>query len=145
MAARAPLERTTAVTDRSIASRAINRRPRWPLAPVISTRSDIGVHSRHALAGEPIIDVIDRRLRAFILPWLTWANALSALRLVITLPCAFAIARSQWSCAATLFVIAVFSDVFDGIVARRRDEATALGGLFDHSVDALFVTATLTA
>jgi len=77
--------------------------------------------------------------------WKTWANALSALRLAIALPCAYAIVRAQWSSAGALFVVAVATDVFDGIVARRRNEASTLGGLLDHSIDATFVTVTLAA
>ena len=77
--------------------------------------------------------------------WMTWANALSALRLLITGPCAYAIWRGAWPIAAALFALAVVTDVFDGIVARRRGQATPLGGLLDHSIDALYVTATLTA
>lgn len=44
-----------------------------------------------------------------------------------------------------LFVIAVATDVSDGIVARRRGEVSAFGGLLDHSIDALFVTVNLAA
>src|SRR5215813_3209574 len=77
--------------------------------------------------------------------WWTWANALSALRLAIAFPCAHAIWRAQWTFAGALFVIAVATDVFDGIVARRRNEASPLGGLLDHSIDATFVTVTLAA
>ena len=77
--------------------------------------------------------------------WMTWANALTAVRLAIALPCALAITRAQWTLAGALFVVAVATDVFDGIVARRRNEASTLGGLLDHSVDAAFVTVTLAA
>ena len=77
--------------------------------------------------------------------WLTWANALSVLRLLITLPCAYMIVHGLWGLATPLFAIAVVTDVFDGIVARRRGEASTLGGLLDHSIDALFVTTTLAA
>jgi phosphatidylglycerophosphate synthase len=76
---------------------------------------------------------------------MTWANALSLLRLVIALPCAYAIWAGAWRVAAALFVVAVVTDVFDGIVARRRGEVTMLGGLLDHSIDALFVTLTLSS
>jgi phosphatidylglycerophosphate synthase len=77
--------------------------------------------------------------------WKTWANALSALRLAIALPCAYSIWHEQWALAGALFVVAVATDVFDGIVARRRHEASPLGGLLDHSIDATFVTVTLGA
>jgi phosphatidylglycerophosphate synthase len=76
---------------------------------------------------------------------LTFANGLSVLRLAITLPCAYSIWRGQWTLAAALFVIAVATDVSDGIVARHRNEASAFGGLLDHSIDATFVTVTLAA
>jgi phosphatidylglycerophosphate synthase len=75
----------------------------------------------------------------------TWANALSALRLLIALPCAYAIWTGAWRTAGVLFVIAVVTDVSDGIVARRRGEVSAFGGLLDHSIDALFVTVNLAA
>ena len=77
--------------------------------------------------------------------WRTWANAVSAIRLAITLPCACAIWSAQWPTAGALFVLAVATDVGDGIVARRRNESSALGGLIDHSIDATFVTVTLAA
>ncbi len=77
--------------------------------------------------------------------FVTWANALSAVRLLIAAPCAYAIWIGAWTVAAVLFIVAVATDVFDGIVARRRGEVTVLGGLFDHSIDALFVTLCLAA
>ena len=77
--------------------------------------------------------------------WKTWANALSVLRLLTAGPCAYAIWRGAWPIAAALFTLAVATDVFDGIVARRCGQATPLGGLLDHSIDALYVTTTLTA
>ena len=76
---------------------------------------------------------------------MTWANALSVLRLIVALPCAYAIWRGAWHISAALFAVAVVTDFFDGIVARSRNEVTVLGGLLDHSIDALFVTVTLTA
>lgn len=76
---------------------------------------------------------------------LTWANAISAVRVLAIVPCAYAILHDDWSVAAALFVVAVVTDVFDGIVARRRGEVSAFGGLLDHGSDALFVTVTLAA
>lgn len=67
------------------------------------------------------------------------------MRLLIALPCAYAIWTGAWPTAAVLFVIAVATDVSDGIVARRRGEVSAFGGLLDHSIDALFVTVNLAA
>ncbi len=76
---------------------------------------------------------------------MTWPNALSMLRLIIALPCAYAIWIGSWRVAATLFALAVVTDVLDGVVARARGEVTVFGGLLDHSIDALFVTITLAA
>jgi phosphatidylglycerophosphate synthase len=77
--------------------------------------------------------------------WLTWANGLSAIRLIAAGPCAWAIVESQWLMAACLFMIAVITDLADGYVARRFDMESALGGLIDHSIDAIFVTVALGA
>jgi cardiolipin synthase (CMP-forming) len=77
--------------------------------------------------------------------WATWANALSFLRLLMTGPCAYAIWLGAWRTATALFALAVVTDVLDGIVARHRGQATPLGGLLDHSIDAIFVTTTLAA
>jgi phosphatidylglycerophosphate synthase len=74
-----------------------------------------------------------------------WANAISATRLLLVIPAACAIALNLWQVAAILFAIAVVTDVCDGIVARRRGEVSAFGGLLDHGSDALFVTAALAA
>lgn len=77
--------------------------------------------------------------------WFTWANGISAIRLVAALPCAWAIIEAQWGIAAILFVIAAITDFADGYVARRFDTESALGGLIDHSIDAVFVTVILGA
>ena len=74
-----------------------------------------------------------------------WANALTLLRLLSMLPCAWAVVASNWAVAAALFVLAVVTDLADGPVARRADTPSALGGLFDHGTDALFVVVLLFA
>lgn len=76
---------------------------------------------------------------------LTWANALTALRLLCIAPCAWAIAQGQWGLAALLFVIAVITDLADGPLARRFNQASPFGGLFDHGTDALFCTISLSS
>lgn len=77
--------------------------------------------------------------------YLTAANLLTAIRAMAIVPCALAVAREHWLLAAALFTVAALSDFFDGRVARARGETSALGGLFDHATDALFVAATLAA
>ena len=43
-----------------------------------------------------------------------------------------------------IFIGAVITDLTDGMAARHHGRVTALGGLFDHSTDALFVSVNLT-
>ncbi|MEE8580088.1 MAG: CDP-alcohol phosphatidyltransferase family protein [Myxococcota bacterium] len=77
--------------------------------------------------------------------WLTWANALTSLRLVAAPLCALAILAASPLAAVCLFALAVATDVVDGRVARRRGEASPLGGLLDHASDATFVSLGLAA
>ncbi len=73
--------------------------------------------------------------------WLTRANALTGIRLAAVPALVAAIhADAAWA-ALAVFVLAVTSDVADGIVARRFDEQSGLGRLIDHTADAVFVTA----
>ncbi len=74
-----------------------------------------------------------------------WANALTALRLILVFPSCWSIATGQLALAAVVFCMAVASDVADGRVARARGEVSKFGGLFDHSVDASFVGLSLGA
>ena len=69
----------------------------------------------------------------------TPANGLSAARLLSALPCVYAVAVSNWRVAAAAFFFAVATDMADGPLARRRGEASRVGGLIDHSADALFL------
>ena len=71
---------------------------------------------------------------------LTWANALTSLRLLLCLPVYLLIEQQRWlPCVLCLFV-AVLTDVFDGKMARKLHQASPMGGFFDHATDALFVT-----
>jgi phosphatidylglycerophosphate synthase len=77
--------------------------------------------------------------------WATWANLLTAIRLLVIPLAVWAIVGQRWTMAAGLFVLAVITDLADGPVARRFRHASPFGGLFDHATDALFVTTTLGA
>jgi len=77
--------------------------------------------------------------------WFTSANALTGLRLLAAPLLALAILDGLALEALALFVLAVATDFLDGAVARRRGEATALGGLLDHTTDAAFVVVGLSA
>jgi phosphatidylglycerophosphate synthase len=71
--------------------------------------------------------------------WLTAANLLSLYRPVAALLCAYTITADAWFYAALIYLTAVVTDLADGSIARRLNQATPLGGLIDHSSDALFV------
>ncbi|MFT7653736.1 MAG: phosphatidylglycerophosphate synthase [Limisphaerales bacterium] len=73
--------------------------------------------------------------------WVTWANLLTALRFAFIPGTALAVLFADWSVAAVLFILAVVSDVYDGRLARRFNQQTRFGGIFDHTTDALFVAA----
>jgi phosphatidylglycerophosphate synthase len=75
----------------------------------------------------------------------THANALTASRLALTPVLAWAIASGLHALALACFALAVASDLADGRVARRRGEASALGGFLDHATDALFVASGIAA
>lgn len=72
------------------------------------------------------------------------AHLLTAIRLGLALPVALALARPTWvsgALLAGLLAVAIASDYFDGVVARRRGTASPRGQVFDHGTDWLFVTA----
>lgn len=71
--------------------------------------------------------------------WQTRANALTAIRLFAAPALALAICEGEARIAAALLGLAIATDFVDGWVARRYDEASPLGGLIDHAVDAVFV------
>jgi cardiolipin synthase len=77
--------------------------------------------------------------------WCTRANALTLSRLAIAPALALAIAAEQAVVATALFWLAVATDFADGVVARRYGEASTLGGLLDHAVDATFCVLGLAA
>lgn len=72
-------------------------------------------------------------------------NLLSSSRFLLALLMPVAIMNDHWIVALGFYVLAVASDLGDGYLARARDQVTRLGGLLDHSSDAVFVTATLGA
>lgn len=77
--------------------------------------------------------------------WVTWANALTLARLALVPVLVWAIVGAHAATALAAFVAACASDFADGGLARRRGEASSLGGLLDHATDAVFVTAGLGA
>ena len=77
--------------------------------------------------------------------WWTWANGLSLSRLAIAPFTAFAIIEDSFLSGVILFSAAVFTDIIDGPIARRRGEASPVGGKIDHGSDAVYVSLCLAA
>jgi phosphatidylglycerophosphate synthase len=76
------------------------------------------------------------------------AHALTTARLLLVIPFALLMAHGEpqdAALAALVLVVAIVTDVLDGVIARRRGTASAAGGVFDHTTDCLFVTAGLVA
>ena len=70
--------------------------------------------------------------------WLTVANIVSFLRLLLTLPVVYALLQegSAWRWTALLlFLLAAGSDGLDGYLARSRGQVTRLGQLLDPVCD----------
>lgn len=72
--------------------------------------------------------------------WFTWANLLTLIRVATLAPLIYTILNAMWYWAAVLFAVAVITDFYDGKVARRLQQTSPMGGLFDHATDAAFVT-----
>jgi len=77
--------------------------------------------------------------------WATLANGLSLLRLTLVPLLGAAILHRDPVTAGALFALAVATDLADGPLARRRGEASPLGGLLDHAVDATLCVVGLAA
>jgi phosphatidylglycerophosphate synthase len=76
------------------------------------------------------------------------AHALTTARLLLVLPFVLLMARGgprHAALAALVLAAAIATDLLDGVIARRRGTASAVGGVFDHATDCLFVTAGLAA
>lgn len=74
------------------------------------------------------------------------ANVLTAIRLLLIVPLVALISNPAdypGMLLALLLVVAIATDYFDGIVARKMGTASAAGQLFDHGTDFLFVSAGL--
>ncbi len=77
--------------------------------------------------------------------WFTAANGLTAIRVVLIPGMVVAVARGLVGPGFVIFWLAVATDWVDGRVARRRGEDSRLGGVLDHTTDALFVSSGLAA
>ena len=75
--------------------------------------------------------------------YITLANSLSLLRLIIAPIASWAVISGWWLTASFLLLLAILSDMIDGPIARKKGQETATGGRLDHSCDALLVAVLL--
>lgn len=69
----------------------------------------------------------------------TLPNVVSLSRVAAIPVMAWAMLDDRGALALGLFGLVVISDTLDGFIARRMQQATTLGTLFDHGADATFV------
>ncbi len=67
-------------------------------------------------------------------------NLLSGSRVLLGGLLFWSICNGRWYVAATLFWVAIVTDLADGFLARKFNLTSPLGGLLDHGSDAFFVT-----
>ena len=75
------------------------------------------------------------------------AHLLTALRFALAFPLAASFARPELldrGPVAVYLAVAIATDYFDGVIARRYGTASPGGQLFDHATDCFFVTTCLT-
>ena len=72
----------------------------------------------------------------------TPANILTTFRIVLTLPFLYLVKQGRFGSALLVFFIASLTDYFDGYVARRFNQQSALGRFLDPLADKLLTTAT---
>src|SRR3990167_3316987 len=74
----------------------------------------------------------------------TWATIITILRLFLVPFIVVSVIFQEWGIAFWLFVIASFSDVLDGNVARFFDQKTFLGACLDPIVDKILILSVFT-
>lgn len=68
-------------------------------------------------------------------PALRWANKLTIVRFILTVPVVVTILDGRWVAALVAYIVCAGTDVADGIVARRRNERTRFGRTMDPMAD----------
>ena len=76
---------------------------------------------------------------------LTPPNIISLIRLISSLPIYFCITEGLWKIAAAIFFLSCLTDIADGAIARKINQATTFGARLDHASDAILATATIAA
>jgi len=71
--------------------------------------------------------------------WLTWANAITAVRIIATPFIGYYMVQERWDLVLLLTALAVVSDFFDGVVARALQQQSVVGAVLDHAADKLLM------
>lgn len=66
---------------------------------------------------------------------LTWANLLTTIRIILAIPITYNLILGNYMTVLLLFILALFTDLFDGIVARAFNQISELGQLLDGLAD----------
>ena len=69
--------------------------------------------------------------------WLTAPNLVTLSRVLLLLPTLLGLLSQRALISLFAFTLIIFSDILDGVLARRTLSATPLGTLFDHGADAI--------
>lgn len=76
------------------------------------------------------------------MPFLTLANQLTFLRILIIPACVLLITYGHLGWALVAFLVAGITDALDGLIARRANQRTSLGAWLDPMADKLLVVTT---
>ena len=71
---------------------------------------------------------------------LSLPNLLSLSRVGLAIIMAWNVYHSNWYISVAILWTAIFTDLLDGYLARKKNLTSAIGGLIDHGSDAFFVT-----
>ena len=69
-------------------------------------------------------------------------NALSVIRIILTVPVVIALLKEQYLLALLLFLLAGISDALDGWIAKQFSFQTRLGSILDPMADKILLTCT---
>jgi cardiolipin synthase len=78
-------------------------------------------------------------------PLFTFANQLTILRMAAAPLLVVLVLQREMKWALAAFVIAGFTDMFDGLIARRSHQQTTLGAMLDPVADKILLTSTFVA
>ena len=74
---------------------------------------------------------------------ITVSNILTSIRVLLTPVIIAALFMHQWTVAFIVVVLAAASDLFDGLLARMRNEQTHFGAMLDPIADKIFIIGSL--